>query len=227
MSDARRSLHHLDDGTPVVDLTAEPIELDQPAAATGPERRPVRSRRWRIAVALIAVLVFAGVGALGSWGWRIMQQKDARISTPGEIAGLRQDTSDRAVSTADYLRSGLAADIRLDSSFGAVYQDPTDARRSVLLFGGTTLLWQPERDLESLFTLMGDETGAIDGLRDVSPGPLAGVMKCGSTSGEGGDFAVCGWADHGSVVLAMFPSRSIDESAGLLRQIREAVQTRH
>ncbi|QOC90746.1 hypothetical protein [Micromonospora craniellae] len=227
MSDARRSLHRLDDGTPLVDLTAEPIELDGPEAPAGSDRRTGRSRRWRIAAALIAVLVFAGVGALGSWGWRIMQQKDARISTPGEVAGLRQDTSDRAVSTADYLRSGLAADIQLDSSFGVVYQDPADARRSVLMFGGTTLLWQPERDLESLFTLMADETSALDGLRDVSPGRLGGVMKCGSTSSEDGDFAVCGWADHGSVVLAMFSSRSVDESAGLLRQIREAVQTRH
>ncbi|GIJ40040.1 hypothetical protein [Micromonospora andamanensis] len=226
MSDAHLSARQLAEGAPPVELTDESIELGDRESTDDTEQRDVRSRRRRLVVVLLAVVALVGVGALGAWGWRIVQQKDARITTPDQIAGLRLDTSDRAASTADYLRSGLAADIQLDTSFGAVYQDPADARRSVLIFGGTTLLWQPERDLESLFELMADETAAVTGLRGVSPGELGGVMKCGNTSGEGGDFAVCGWADHGSVVLAMFPARSVDESAGLLRQIRESVQTR-
>ena len=98
----------------------------------------------------------------------------------------------------------------------------------MLVFGGTTLLWQPERDLDSLFGLMADETGEVTGLREVDAGRLGGVMKCGTTSGQGGDFAVCGWADHGSVVMAMFPGRSVDEAAGLLPapQIRRCQGTR-
>ncbi|TCB96626.1 hypothetical protein E0H26_16005 [Micromonospora zingiberis] len=226
MSDAHLTARQLDGDAPPVDLTDEPIELSNRDPQEAPDRSAVRSRRRRVAVALLAVLALTGVGALGAWGWRIAQQKDTQIATPDQVAGLTRDDSERAVSTADYLRSGIAADIELDNSFGAVYQDPADPRRSVLLFGGTTLLWQPERDLESLFSLMADEAGAVTGLRDVTPGRLGGVMKCGSTSGEGGDFAVCGWADHGSVALAMFPFRSVDEAGGLLRQIRETVQTR-
>ncbi|GIJ20955.1 hypothetical protein [Micromonospora lutea] len=226
MSDAHLSGRRLDEGTLPVELADEPIELGDRDPTDATDQRDVRARRRRLVVVLLAVIAVVGVGALGTWAWRIVQQKDAQITTPDQVAGLRLDNSDRAVSTADYLRSGLAADIQLDSSFGAVYQDPADARRSVLIFGGTTLLWQPERDLESLFELMADETGAVTGLRGVSPGRLGGVMKCGSTSGEGGDFAVCGWADHGSAVLAMFPARSVDESAGLLRQIREGMQSR-
>ncbi|NGM15509.1 hypothetical protein [Verrucosispora sioxanthis] len=227
MSDAHLSARQLDEGDSPVDLTDEPIELSDREPPAGADRPDVRSRRRRLAVVVVlAIVALVGVGALGSWGWRIVQQKDARLALPEQVSGLRLDSSDRAASTADYLRSGLAADIELDSSFGAVYQDPAEARRSVLIFGGTTLLWQPERDLESLFELMADETAAVTGLRGVSPGRLGGVMKCGSTGGEGGDFAVCGWADHGSVVLAMFPGRSIDESAGLLRQLRESMQSR-
>ncbi|MET7710016.1 hypothetical protein [Micromonospora sp. NPDC005413] len=56
--------------------------------------------------------------------------------------------------------------------------------------------------------------------------PPGGVMKCGSTSGEGGDFAVCGWADHGSVVMAMFPGRSVSDAGGLLRNLRADMQSR-
>ncbi|WBB54591.1 hypothetical protein [Verrucosispora sp. WMMD573] len=226
MSDAHLRARQLDEGAPPVELTDEPIELGDREPAAGADRPDVRSRRRRLVLVALAIIALVGVGALSTWGWRIVQQKDARITTPDQVAGLRLDSSDRAASTADYLRSGLAADIQLDSSFGAVYQDPADARRSVLIFGGTTLLWQPERDLESLFELMADETAAVTGLRDVPPGRLGGVMKCGSTGGEGGDFAVCGWADHGSVVLAMFPARSVEESAGLLRQIRDGLQTR-
>ncbi|GIJ25770.1 hypothetical protein Vqi01_09320 [Micromonospora qiuiae] len=228
MSDAHLGARRLDGGSPPFDLTDEPIQLsNRDPEEAGDDRAAVRDRRRRLAIVLLAVLALAGMGALGAFGWRITQQKDARIATPDQVAGLNRDTSERATGTADYLRSGLAADIELDSSFGAVYQDPADARRSVLIFGGTTLLWQPERDLDSLFRLMADEAGAVTGLRNVTPGRLGGVMKCGSTSGEGGDFAVCGWADHGSVVLAMFPFRPVDEAAGLLREIRESVQTRN
>ena len=42
----------------------------------------------------------------------------------------------------------------------------------------------------------------------VPAGRYGGVMKCGKTSGDGGDFAVCGWADHGSVAMAMFANRA-------------------
>ncbi|MEW2473754.1 hypothetical protein AB0875_08165 [Micromonospora gifhornensis] len=226
MSDAHRTARQLDEGAPPLDLTDEPIELSNRDPQDDPDRPTARGRRRRVVIALLAVLALTGVGALGAWGWRIVQQKDTLIATPDTIAGLTRDDNERAVSTADYLRSGLAADIQFDTSFGAVYQDPADERRSVLFFGGTTLLWQPERDLESLFGLMSDETGAVTGLRDMTPGRLGGVMKCGTTSGEGGDFAVCGWADHGSVAIAMFPFRPVDEAAGLLRKIRETVQTR-
>ncbi|PZG10773.1 hypothetical protein C1I95_27770 [Micromonospora craterilacus] len=226
MSDAHLTARQLDEGTPPVDLTDKPIELSNRAPDEATDRAAVRGRRRRVVVVLLSVLALAGIAAFGTWGWRITQQKDARITTPDTVAGLTRDDSERASSTADYLRSGLAADIQLDSSFGAVYQDPADARRSVLIFGGTTLLWQPERDLDSLFALMSDETGAVTGLRGVSAGKLGGVMRCGITSGDGGDFAVCGWADHGSVVMAMFPFRPVDESAALLREIRAAVQTR-
>ena len=140
--------------------------------------------------------------------------------------GLVRDDSERARSTADYLRSGFAADIDLDRSFGTVYRDPADDKRSVLVFGGTTLLWQPERDLDSLFGLLADETGKVTGLRKVPAGRFGGVMKCGTTSGDGGDFAVCGWADHGSVVMAMFPGRTVDDAGGLFRAMREEIQTR-
>ncbi|WP_200216791.1 hypothetical protein [Micromonospora coerulea] len=225
MSDAHLTERPLGDGPDPVDLSDEPIQLSRRDPEGDPERgTPSRRRRMVLAVTLVAGL--AGLGALGAGGWRVLQQKDTELSTPVKVAGLTRDDTERARSTADYLRSGFAADIDLDRSFGTVYSDPADAKRAVLVFGGTTLLWQPERDLDSLFGLMADATGKVTGLREVDAGRLGGVMKCGTTSGDGGDFAICGWADHGSVVMAMFPGRSVDDSAGLFRQLREGIQTR-
>ncbi|MFD2767793.1 hypothetical protein [Micromonospora eburnea] len=226
MSDAHLTERPVDDGPEPVDLTDEPIQLSRrDPAAQEPEQRPV-SRRRRIALAAALVVGLAGAGALGVGGWRVLAQKDAHLNAPEKIAGLTRDDSERARSTAEYLRDGFAADIDLDRSFGTVYRDPADTKRAVLIFGGTTLLWQPERDLDTLFGLMTDETGKVTGLREVDAGRLGGVMKCGTTSGDGGDFTVCGWADHGSVVMAMFPGRSVDDSAVLFRQLREGIQSR-
>ncbi|TDC36799.1 hypothetical protein [Micromonospora sp. KC213] len=226
MSEAHLSERELIDGPEPVHLSDEPIRLSNhdPAADADTGAGPFRSRRVALGVALAVAL--GGLGAFGTLGWRIAEQKDTRLDTPQSVAGLTRDDSEGARSTADYLRSGFAADIELDYSFGTVYRDPAGPTDSpVLLFGGTALIWRPERDLDSLFGLMADETGKVAGLREVSAGRLGGVMKCGTTRGTEG-FTVCGWADHGSAVMGMFPNRSVDDAAGLFRQIREAIQTR-
>ncbi|MEU4570111.1 hypothetical protein [Micromonospora sp. NPDC023956] len=227
MSDAHLSDRSLSDRSEPIDLTMEPIRLGHPDPDDDEgTQRPSRSRRWKIAMSAGLAVGLLGAGVFGTFGWRVAQQKDTDVTVRPQVAGLQQDDSERARSTADYLRSGFAASIALDRSFGAVYQDPADARKSVLVFGGTTLLWQPERELDTLFGMMTDETGAVDGLRTVPAGNLGGVMKCGTTSGDGGDFAVCGWADHGSVAMGMFPGRSVDAAGTLFRRIREGIQTR-
>jgi hypothetical protein len=67
----------------------------------------------------------------------------------------------------------------------------------------------------------------VTGLHEVDAGELGGTMKCGSTTADGSDMTVCGWADHGSLALAMFPNRPEADSAALLREIRAAAQTRN
>ncbi|MFD0822443.1 hypothetical protein ACFQ0D_29925, partial [Micromonospora zhanjiangensis] len=191
---------------------------DRPAA--GP------SRRRLIVLGSLLVVGLAGAAGLGSAGWRIAQQKDAVLETPSQVAGLTRDDSENARGTAEYLRDGLGANVQLDRSVGAVYGDPTDPRRSVLLAGGTTLLWRPDRGLDAALDLVSDNEGPIAGLRGVDAGELDGVMKCGTSTSADGDITVCGWADHGSVALAMFPGRTVDDSAALLRRIRAAVQHR-
>ena len=51
-------------------------------------------------------------------------------------------------------------------------------------------------------------------------------MKCGSTPTDDQEMPVCGWADHGSIAVALFPGRTVDESAELLVELRAELQQR-
>jgi hypothetical protein len=172
---------------------------------------------------LLAVAL-TGAAVVGMTGWQIATQKDATLVAPPQVAGLRLDQSENGKSTADYLQTALSAEVDLDHAVGAAYLDV--GGRNVLFFGGTALIWSPENDLDSAFNLISDDQGAVTDLHDVPAGRLGGTMRCGKTATDDGDMTVCGWADHGSLALGMFPKRTEADSAELLRQIRAGAQTR-
>ncbi|GAA4463099.1 hypothetical protein [Phytohabitans houttuyneae] len=206
----------------------QPIDVTPPPGepVEEPERTPRSRRTRRIVLGSLLAVGLVGTGIVGTVGWRVYQQKDAQLTTPPEVAGLRFDDSDRAHETAEYLRTAIGARIDLDESIGVVYTDPASAERSVLLFGGTTLIWTPGSDLDTLFDVLADDTGAVKDLHEVDAGDLGGVMKCGESVAPEGNTTVCGWADHGSVVIALLPGRTQDEGAKLLVQIRDTIETR-
>lgn len=173
-----------------------------------------------------AVAALAAAAVIGPDEWRVFQQRNTRLVPPQETAGLRLDNSPEAQSTADYLRTALAAGMDLRSTVSAVYADPANPSRSIIFVGGTATLRTPEADLDRLFELVTDETSRVAGARVVPAGPLGGVMKCGTSAGGGGELSVCGWADNGSVAVAMFPGRTVDDSAELLRTMRGDIEKR-
>jgi hypothetical protein len=205
---------------------ARPIEIGtadldaEPAPDAGP--RPSRVRRILL-TSLLAVTA-AGVAAFAYTAWQISSQKDATITTPATIGALRLDETEDGKSTADYLQTALSAEVDLDKAVGAVYLD--GAGKNVLFLGGTGLIWTPGSDLDTAFGLITDKQGAVEGVHEVDAGDLGGTMKCGITKSDTGDLTVCGWADHGSLALAMFVDRSEADSATLLREIRQTIQTR-
>jgi hypothetical protein len=196
---------------------------EEPAAGTPHSKR---SRTKVIVLSALLAAGLAGAAVVGTSMWRIASQKDATLIAPPHVSTLRADDSDTGRQTADYLTTALAAEVDLDKTVGAVYTDSAAADRGVLFFGGTTLIWTPESDLDTAFTLLADGQGAVTGVHEVEAGPLGGTMKCGTTRSDDGDISVCGWADHGSLALAMFPNRPEADSAKLLLDIRSAAQTR-
>jgi len=204
-----------------IDLTADDAtDEDQEQQ---PVRRPPLRRILLTGLLVVAVI---GAGVLAYEAYQILTQKDAKLATPPQIGTLTLDTSEDAKSTADYLQTAVAAEITMDKTVGAVYTDSAGAGKDILLFGGTTLFWTPENDLNTAFNMIDDNEGAVTNLHDVPAGPFGGTMKCGTTKTDSGPLTVCGWSDHGSLALAMFNNRSESEAATVMLQIRKATETR-
>jgi hypothetical protein len=191
-------------------------------SSPGPAAAPSRARKIILA-ALLAIIVI-GLVLIGVAGWRVMSQKDATLVAPPQVGDLRLDDSPDGRSTADYLQTALSATVEVHRAVGAVYRDTSG--RDVLFAGGTALIWRPTKALAAAFGLIADDQGAVTGVHDVAAGAFGGTMECGTTRTDDGEMPVCGWADHGSVALAMFPQRSEAEAAGILREIRNSAQMR-
>jgi hypothetical protein len=207
---------------PLLEPDTDPVDDGDaaPAEPSGPARRT----RWLLIGALAGVLIVVAAALIG---WRVLSGPRTTLTTPDTVAGLRRDTNTDAAQTADYLRDAISADVALNGTVGAVYTDPAGESRSVLFFGGTGSISSPAQRLDDAFGLLDDETGSVSGMRDVTPGPLGGVLKCGTSNGDGTPIPVCGWADGGSLALALFPGRSVDDAANLMRQLRTGMEHRN
>jgi len=193
---------------------------DQSPEPEAGRRSPLR----RIVLLALLVVAVAALGTIGYTAWQMTSQKDATLSAPDTIGPLRLDKSDDGQQTADYLRTALDASVTLHQTVGGVYTDGSG--QHILFFGGTATIWSPESQLDNAFALISDKQGAVTGLHQVDAGKLGGTMKCGTTKSDDGSLSVCGWADHGSLALAMFPNQPESVAAPLLRQIRDATQKR-
>jgi hypothetical protein len=210
----------------VADPADEAAEPD-PAAASDQrtaDGRPAWLRPRNLALTGVGVLALVLGAVVGPIAWDAWKDKSVPIAIPPRVAGLVLDDSQGAHETIDYLRTAVQTGVALDKSTGAVYADEAGQSRSVLFVGGSGSIASPEDALTKTFHLISDDAGGVESVQAVPAGPQGGVMKCGSTKTDGGSMAVCGWADHGSLGIAMFPNRPVDQSAELLRTMRKAIQ---
>jgi hypothetical protein len=199
---------------------AGPIEVAE-------KSKNVFLRRMLFAVLGVFLVVLVIIGAIyGPTFWRVYQQRDTTFSAPKQIGSLHLEESEGAQDTAEYVRAAAASAVDFETSLGAVYTDQGGESRSVIVVGGTATLWAPDPSLTKMFELIIDESGSVVGVSDVDTGPLGGIMRCGTTATPDGDMAVCGWADHGCIAVALFPNRTLDEASGLMREIRGAMESR-
>jgi hypothetical protein len=208
-------------------LAAEPFSLTGGGVATdGDEASEGRGKRRRVLLIGLLAVAVAGAGVGGWAAWQITTQKDATITPPAQLAGIPQDTSDSSRGATDYLQTALSAEVDLDKSTGAIYTSGK-SNADILFVGGTGLIWSPSTDLDAAFGLVSDKQGAVTNVHDVPAGKYGGTMKCGTTKTDDGQMPVCGWSDHGSLGLALFPGRTEPEAAKVFLELRNNAQTRN
>lgn len=174
--------------------------------------------------ALVAVLITCGFG--GFWYARpyLSDQYPATLRTPDEVAGLTRGTDTGLEEAAVQLAATLSGQMSLADPVAAVYVDEAAPDQAVALWGGTALLRDPQARLDDAFRDAGVSGLPVADPEPVDPGPPGGVARCATGESEGVTMTVCGWADHGSLVMLIFLSRDFAESTTLLRDFRAALR---
>ena len=193
-----------------------------------PEEAPARSgiplKRFALVAAAVAGLALVVSGVIyGPTVMRVIGQSDTTIKSPGKVGGFTLDTSDGAKDAAEYIRDAIASEVSLDSSYGLIYHE---GDTNAILVAGTARIWKPDASLKAAFDVVTDEKGGVRDVQDVNPGPLGGTMRCGVTKVDDADLSVCGWADNGSLGVALFSARSAADSAKAMLDLRNAVEHR-
>jgi hypothetical protein len=181
----------------------------------------VRRRRWPWVLLVITMLTVGCCCACPAYLARpFFDQYPASVSLPAEAAGLvRLDDADSRQVAQDLRRRVRSEYWFVDDVFAGVYRSP--GQDPITLAGATRFILDPAGDLESGLGKLSKL--AVTDVRAAGAGPLGGELSCGNA---GSGKVVCGWADHGSIGVGVFPGRSTTESAQLLRDLRAAIVTR-
>lgn len=191
-----------------------------------PRQRPSRAVILTAGAVVVVLLVAIIVGGLVLFRPHLSGQHPASLSTPPQVAGLELSDDPILTDAAVQFSAMITSGADLDNAVAAFYTDPRADQQLVLIVGGTGALRNPADELDTAFRGASEGGLPISDRAAVDPGPLGGVAECGQGSAEGIVVAVCGSADHGSLVLGVFFNRTVEDSAALLRDIRAGVLTR-
>lgn len=193
-----------------------------------PAPLPRRRRTWlKVTLAVLAVLVVTGAG-LGYWAVRpFLAQYPSTLTTPDSVAGMPRLTDARVQAIGDEMTGFLGNRAGADSSIAAFYAPDGRPDQAVMVYAGTSFVFDPGVAVNDAFAGMATGGLAVTDLTPTGPGVLGGVATCGRTQTASVPVAVCIWGDHGSVGVVAGFSRTVAETGDLLRTIRPLVLHRH
>jgi hypothetical protein len=188
-------------------------------------RKKSHTSLW-VAIAVVVVIVAAGGFAVARYVLPGVQERNAHVSVPHKIGSLVQSTDPNDVAAASRLEAEFRSDVpEAKDLVAAVYKDPSDASKPVIMMAATGNNSDPEGTLDAAFT-SDDPTTVFVGVHDIDPGPLGGSARCGSETDDTERIVFCAWSDHGSFGATIIVNRDDASSENLFRDVRAAVLSR-
>lgn len=184
---------------------------------------PVAVRRRRRWPWMLLLTMACCCGCPAWFGKPMSEQYPASAALPGQVADLRLRQDARSETVARELKAQVRqAHLLAEDVFAGVYSTP-DGKR-VIVFGGTGFRIAPESDADA-------EMARLTGQYQLQPpqvvdtGVRGRYERCAVGRADGTDVVVCTSVDHGSIATAVFSRLSVDDSASLLRTLREGIVT--
>ena len=190
-----------------------------PPAGYQPPRYRRRRRKWPWVMLLLAALCLGCCGGAVAWAKPYWDQYPATAVPGATVPGLTKIEDSTAKRNADRLRKSIDSDHLDEADFTAVYQDVDNRQQRVTVFGATRFIVDPERDLDASLRKLTADLQLKD-VREVDEGPFGGHQRCGTGRLAEQAISVCAWADHGSIAVALFTRRTLEESGPMLHNIR-------
>lgn len=181
-----------------------------------------RRRKWPWVLGFFALLCLGCCGGCVAWARPYYEQYPATAVTTAAVTGLKIVDDTAATRTGERLRGAVESSQLDEARFIIVYADQTNRQSRVTVFGTTRFVTDPKKDLDAALGKLTDDL-QLNGVREVDAGPLGGEQRCGTGKLDGKAVALCAWADHGSLGVALFAGRSVEASHDRLQDIRNAV----
>jgi hypothetical protein len=207
-----------------------PVQPQQPAFAPPPP--PKKGKGLKITLGVLGGVFAVCIIAACVWLAPFIKEI-SHVSAPPTLPGnLTKDTSQASKDLASTAESSLRSDVAdLEEVATGVYTTADDPEKVVVVVAATGTFLSPGSEVDKAFTGFnnGSSKTTIGPAKKYDAGSLGGTVKCAdgkATNDSSTEFAMCVWADRGSVGLVLFFGRTADESAPLFIPIREAVQIR-
>jgi hypothetical protein len=181
-----------------------------------------RRRKWPWVFAFLMLACLGCCGGVVAWAKPYYDQYPATAVTTAAVTGLKVIDDSAAIQTAERLRDAVESSQLDESRFVVVYADQGNRQSRVTVFGATRFVGDPKKDLDAALGKLTQDL-QLNGLREVDAGPLGGEQRCGTGKLDGKSIALCAWADHGSLGVALFAGRTVEAGHELLLNIRGAV----
>ena len=200
-----------------------------PAYAPAPPAPPRKGKGLKITLGVLGAVFLVCAVISCVFLYPIISASGTAVTAPATLpGGLTKETSEEMQTIVDEMERDLRNDVGDVNQVAAGIYSDGDPQKLVVLVAATSTVVFPDDEVKDAFSGF-NATGAGGGLGSQTSypaGKLGGTVKCATGTEDNLPMTLCAWADHGSVGIAIFIGRELQESADLFLQIRSVVETR-